>query len=297
MDNPHQILEDIKPTKEYFIGIDSDGCVFDTMEIKQKECFCPNFIKHFGLQRVSKYARETWEFVNLYSTQRGVNRFKALIKAFELLAERPEVIARGAKLTDMTPVIEWVAKETKLGNPALQKYVEEAKNDVITLTYKWSVDVNKTVGEIVYDIPPFPYVKESLEKMSKKADLMVVSQTPVEALSREWEEHGINGYVKLIAGQEYGTKAEHLKYGAKGKYDPAKILMIGDAPGDFKAAKSDDVLFYPINPGHEDASWKRFYEEALDKFFAGTYAGEYETKLIKEFESYLPEHPGWERIK
>ncbi len=297
MDNPHQILEDIKPTKEYFIGIDSDGCVFDTMEIKQKECFCPNFIKHFGLQRVSKYARETWEFVNLYSTQRGVNRFKALIKAFELLAERPEVIARHAKLTDMTPVIEWVAKETKLGNPALQKYVEEAKNDVITLTYKWSVDVNKTVGEIVYDIPPFPYVKESLEKMSKKADLMVVSQTPVEALSREWEEHGINGYVKLIAGQEYGTKAEHLKYGAKGKYDPAKILMIGDAPGDFKAAKSNDVLFYPINPGHEDASWKRFYEEALDKFFAGTYAGEYETKLIKEFESYLPEHPGWERIK
>ena len=30
--------------KKYFIGIDSDGCVFDTMEIEHKECFCPNTI-------------------------------------------------------------------------------------------------------------------------------------------------------------------------------------------------------------------------------------------------------------
>jgi hypothetical protein len=42
IDNPHKILEDLKPQKEFFIGIDSDGCVFDTMEIKQKECFCPS---------------------------------------------------------------------------------------------------------------------------------------------------------------------------------------------------------------------------------------------------------------
>ena len=78
MDNPHEILDKLKPGKEFFIGIDSDGCVFDTMEIKQKECFCPMFIKHFQLQRISKYARETWEFVNLYSKTRGVNRFKAI---------------------------------------------------------------------------------------------------------------------------------------------------------------------------------------------------------------------------
>jgi hypothetical protein len=77
-DNPHKILDDLKPAKEFFIGIDSDGCVFDTMEIKQKECFCPAFIKHFDLQKISKYARETWEFVNLYSTTRGCNRFLAV---------------------------------------------------------------------------------------------------------------------------------------------------------------------------------------------------------------------------
>ena len=36
--NPHDQLLNLKPQKEFFIGIDSDGCAFDTMEIKQKEC-------------------------------------------------------------------------------------------------------------------------------------------------------------------------------------------------------------------------------------------------------------------
>ena len=58
MSDPVQILKDFKPSKEFFVGIDSDGCIFDSMEIKHKECFTPMFIKHFQLQAVSKCARE-----------------------------------------------------------------------------------------------------------------------------------------------------------------------------------------------------------------------------------------------
>ena len=93
MNQQEQLLA-LKPEKEFFIGIDSDGCAFDTMEIKQKECFCPNFIKYFSMQPVSKYARETWEFVNLYSTNRGCNRFLAVNETLRLLAARPEIKAR-----------------------------------------------------------------------------------------------------------------------------------------------------------------------------------------------------------
>ena len=88
-------LADLKPQHPFFVGIDSDGCAFDTMEIKHKECFCPNIINWWGLQAVSKYAREAVEFVNLYSKWRGSNRWPALLKVFELLRERPEVLARG----------------------------------------------------------------------------------------------------------------------------------------------------------------------------------------------------------
>ena len=60
-----------------------------------------------------------------------------------------------------------------------------------------------------------------------------------------------------------------------------------------KAASSNGVLFYPINPGNEEESWERFYKEGMERFFSGTYKGVYENKLIKEFEKYLPEQPHW----
>lgn len=291
--DPHQILKGLNPEKEFFIGIDSDGCAFDTMEIKHKECFCPNTILHWDLQVVSKYAREAWEFVNLYSKSRGVNRFLALIEVLDLLRERKEVIARKANIMEIGPVIEWTKKETKLGNTALESYSREIKDPVIDRALRWSKDINLTVTKIVHDIPPYPFMRESLEKLSHDADAMVVSSTPVEALEREWTENNMAEFVRIIAGQEHGSKKEHINLAAKGKYKDDQILMIGDAPGDMKAAKSNSVLFYPINPGHEEESWERFYREGLNMFINGRYAGDYEKDLIAEFESYLPEKPWW----
>lgn len=291
--NPQQELKDLKPENEFFIGFDSDGCVFDTMEIKQKECFCPNVIKYYGLQNVSKYARETWEFVNLYSKTRGINRFLAVIEAIKLLGERPEVKARGTEMPDITPLIKWTETESKLGNPTLAEFVKTADNKTMDMIYEWSLEVNRTVEGMVFGISPFPFVTDTLKKIQGKADALVVSQTPLEALEREWKENNIDSFVRVIAGQEYGTKTEHLALAAKGKYDDDKILMIGDAPGDLKAAQKNDIMFYPINPGHEEESWERFYNEALDKFFEGTYAGDYEKQLIEQFNNYLPELPPW----
>ncbi len=292
MSDPAQVLRDFKPSKEFFIGIDSDGCIFDSMEIKHQECFAPMFIKHFHLQAVSKYARETWAFVNLYSKTRGANRFPALVRALNLLRERPQVIARGVKVPDTAALDEWIARETKLGNATLAAEVKNG-NRGLDQVKVWSDAVNDTVLDIVHGVPPFPLVRECLAKINEQADAMCISQTPVDALQREWGEHGIEKFVKIIAGQEMGTKTEHIKFAAKDKYAADKILMIGDAPGDFNAAKKNGALFFPINPGKEEASWERLHNEALDRFFAGTYAGAYEAALVKEFDDCLPENPSW----
>src|SRR5438552_18350069 len=127
MSDPAQILHDFKPTKEFFVGIDSDGCIFDSMEIKHKECFAPMYIKHFELQAVSKYAREVWEFVNLYSKTRGANRFPALSRALNLLRARPQVLARKTGVPETKSLDEWVARESKLGNATL---AAEVKNGI-----------------------------------------------------------------------------------------------------------------------------------------------------------------------
>jgi len=292
MSDPAQALRDFKPTREFFIGIDSDGCIFDSMEIKHKECFTPMFIKHFHLQAVSKYARECWDFVNLYSKTRGANRFPALVRALNLLRERPQVNARKVHVADTRALDEWIARETKLGNATLKAEVERG-NRGLEQVKTWSDAVNKAVEDIVHGVPPFPLVRESLEKLNGLADAMCISQTPADALKREWGEHGLDGFVKMIAGQEMGTKTEHLKFAAAGKYAPAKILMIGDAPGDFNAARKNGALFFPINPGSEEKSWERLFKESLDRFFKGTYAGDYETQLVREFDACLPEHPHW----
>ena len=142
-------------------------------------------------------------------------------------------------------------------------------------------------------MPPFPHVRECLEKLAPKADLFVVSATPNEALTREWEEHDLLKYVCAICGQEIGTKKESLA-NAK-KYPANHTLMIGDAPGDHQAAKANAALFFPINPGHEDVSWKWLHDEGIDRFLAGTFAGDYQAKLLAEFDTYLPDTPPWSK--
>ncbi len=293
--DPQAQLKSFQSKHEFFIGIDSDGCAFDTMELKHKECFIPNIVKHWKLQSVSKYARAAAEFVNLYSKWRGINRFPALMKVFELLREWGEVGKRGIEIPCPREVQDFIDSGVPLGNPALEEIVAKDGDPVLARTLAWSQAVNASIADMVHGVAPFPYVRESLEKMQDFADAIVVSATPGEALEKEWREHDIARYVAIIAGQEMGKKAEHLALAARGKYPDERILMIGDAPGDMKAARANGALFFPVKPGHEDESWELFYNEAMDVFKAGEYAGGYEAKLVEEFEALLPDVPPWKK--
>nr|AUN37056.1 haloacid dehalogenase-like family hydrolase [uncultured bacterium] len=295
MSHDIEALKNHKPSCEFLIAIDSDGCAFDTMEVKHKECFIPNTIKFWGLQAISKYAREAAEFVNLYSKWRGVNRFPGLVTTFELLEEYDKVQKRGFAVPKAENYRRWCATEKKMGNPALEAYCKEhpGEEDMQT-ALAWSKAINASVHDIVGEgLPAFPFVRETLEKARGKADMMVCSQTPTAALQHEWSSQGIAEFVFTICGQECGTKTEHIALGSEGRYDKSKILMIGDAPGDQKAARANGALFFPVMPGDEDTSWERLYKEGLDHFFAGSFAGAYEDALVKEFEKALPDTPPW----
>lgn len=292
-------LKNFKPKHDFYIGIDSDGCAFDTMGIKQRECFTPWLIACFKLQPVADAARECKEFADLFSKTRGANRHATTKRILsELLPSHPKVKHLGFDVPQFPHYFAWVEdKNSLLSNDGLKAAVAKADGQAkaeLELALDWSLKVNVAVGNIVKNIPPFPFVRESLEKMQTKADVIVVSATPCEALQREWAEHNTDKYVEIIAGQEMGTKKEHLAM-TTGSYKPDHVLMMGDAPGDFKAAKANNALFYPINPGQEEDSWKRFHDEALDKFFAGTYAGKYEADLIAAFDACLPENPPWQK--
>ena len=158
----------------------------------------------------------------------------------------------------------------------------ESGNADLKQALAWSVAVNKAIADMVRGVPPFPLVRECLDKFGDQADMLVCSQTPTAALEVEWAEHGIARFVRAICGQEAGSKKEIL-HAAK-NYPPGHTLMIGDAPGDQRAAEANKCLFFPDQPGAEEASWKRLFEEGIDRFFAGTFAGEYQQQLLDEFE-------------
>ena len=292
--NNGNVLRELQPEHPFFIGIDSDGCAFPSMELKHKECFIPEIVRHFELQSISKYVREAAEFVNLYSQWRGANRFPALLKVMDLLAARPEVQRSAVIVPRLARLREWAEQSPSLANPDLIAAVRERDEPELRLVLDWSHAVNNSIARMVQGVPPFPEVEPILQRLRDQADVVVVSSTPGEALNREWAEHRLDGYVRAIAGQEWGSKSEHLTLAAAGKYAPNQILMVGDAPGDLRAARSVNAHFFPVSPGREEESWQRLQDEGLARFFAGTYAGAYEAALVQEFQALLPEQPPWE---
>ena len=286
-------LRSFEPQHDFLVAIDSDGCAFDTMEIKHKECFIPNIVKFWNLQPVSKYARKAAEFVNLYSKWRGLHRFPALIMVFDLLREWPDVQERQTQIPTAHSLRDWIERETKLSNSTLQAEVEMTGDPILRRTLEWSEAVNATIAEMVHDVPPFPFVRNSLEKIIASADIIVCSATPGEALRREWEEHDMAQFARIIAGQELGSKKEHIQLVSGGKYPKDHVLMIGDAPGDLKAAKANEAFFFPVNPGQEENSWEHFFREGAETFLNGRYSVEYEARLVAKFDQLLPHVPPW----
>lgn len=290
-----QILLNLPPRHPVLVGLDSDGCVFDSMSAKQTRCFTPNTVRFFGLEAVAGAAAETSHFVNLHSRWRGQNRFPALLRTLELLARRPEVRAAGVTIPDLEPLRRWVAAEPAQGNASLEEQVRRTSDPLLARVLEWSRTVNEWIERLARESPLFPGVAGHLRTLADRADVVVVSQTPLEALRREWEASGLGSCLRHICGQEYGTKAEQLHLAFDGRYAPERVLMVGDAAGDLRAAREAAVRFFPIRPGEEAAAWEELAADGLPRFLEGRFDDAYQRTLVERFEGLLPETPPWER--
>lgn len=286
-------LAGLKQRHATLVGIDSDGCVFNTMHLKQKECFHPAIVEHWRLQAIEPLVRETAEFVNLHSKWRGLNRYVNLARLFDLLGRRPEV--KAARI--YVPSMDGLKRHLAAGGVASDGPVEEAgracgDQDMLEAV-AWSREVSRRVAAVSHRILPCPGAREALEAIRRDSDAICISQTPTPTIVEEWERNGLIDLVDVIAGAELGTKAEHIRLAIEGRYPPGRALMIGDAPGDEEAARANGIHFYPIIPEQEEASWARLRAEAYPRFLDDTYGGDYERELIAAFHRELPERPPW----
>ena len=263
--------------KRCFIGVDSDGTAFNSMLPKHIDAFIPATIKVWNLQQYADTVSEIEERINLYSKHRGINRFPGQLMLFEELKER------GIDVGDFSAFKSYVEESSNYSNASLKEYMAENPDAFLEKVLEWSMLADKLFFDAANGMPPFKGVREALEEVGKIADVVVVSSASAKGLVEDWTAGGIAEYTYKIMGQENGTKKQQLKIAVEGKYSDGCVLMIGDAIGDYEAAKSVNALFYPIMPGKEEESWKNFLETGSKKFFGGTFAGEYEENLLNEF--------------
>ena len=282
------------PKHDFLVAVDSDGCAMDTMTFKHVECFTPQIITFWHLEAIKPVVRQTEHFVNLYSKWRGLNRFPALLMVLDMLRQRPEVQAAGVEIPPMDSLRAFVDSDQPQSNAGLEAAIASDANPELQHALQWSQAVNQAVAQRSDQVKPFPAVRNTLGNMAAHSDLIVVSQMPHEACGREWVEHGLTEHVVLLGGQELGSKTEQIRAAVAGRYEPDRVLMVGDAPGDLAAAQANDALFFPINPGDEDASWQVLRDEGFARFQEGTFAGKYQQALIEQFQQRLPERPPWQ---
>lgn len=281
----------LKPKHDILIAIDSDGCVFDSMTIKQR-IFHTGIIRFWGLEPIEPEFRRVAEWAALYSPWRGLNRFELLLRIFQNLERAKPYFPAIGRTPDTRSLEAFVHSGVPLSADELARRAAETGDPELQRVLDWSRSVSKEIAAVP-EMPVFDEVFQSLEKIRTVADSIVVSQTQEEALVREWRNAGFDSFVDVIAGAELGSKTESLTTAMKGRYAPERTLMLGDAPGDLETARAAGCLFFPIIPGNEPSSWMLLRETGLDRVLKGTFAGEFQTHWTEKFKAVLPDIPPW----
>lgn len=275
-------LEKFKKKKEFLICIDSDGCAIDSMNIKHIECFGPCMVKEWNLEKWEDIILKRWNEINLYTMTRGTNRFLALSMALSEIDKTYHLIEGIKEFT------KWAEQAAELSNQAVEERYKTTGIEIFNRALSWSKAVNQAITQLPEEaIKPFHGVKEGLQSAQQYADVAIVSSANAEAVQAEWKRYELLEKTDICLTQNEGSKAYCIKKMLEKGYQKNHVLMIGDAPGDKKAAESNGVLYYPILVRQENKSWDIFITEALPKFLEETYEGSYQEQQNQKFEENL----------
>ena len=275
------IFDSFEKKHEYLVCVDSDGCVMDTMNCKHFRCFGPCMVDEWGLDPWREEILERWNEINLFSMTRGLNRFKGLAIALGEINEKYTLIPGVAALQH------WADTAPALSNDGAAKAAEEATDPeaklILTKALSWSKAVNASIGQLPEEVKvPYDGAKEGLSAAHGFADVAMVSSANRDAVEEEWSKFGLLEHTDIVLAQDVGSKAACIAAMLRFGYDPKKVLMVGDAPGDSDAAEKNGVYYYPILVNHEKESWDEAIAVAFGKLQSGDYAA-YGAQKKQEF--------------
>ena len=266
---------------DYLVCVDSDGCVMDTMNCKHFHCFGPCMVAEWGLEEWKEEILDRWNVINLFSMTRGINRFKGLAMALK------EIDGKYTRITGVDALVHWADTAPALSNDGVAKAALEATDPnaklVLEKALSWSKAVNAAIVELPEELKvPYAGAKEGLAAAHAFADVAMVSSANRDAIEEEWGKFGLLEHTDIVLAQDVGSKAACIAAMLKFGYDPHKVVMVGDAPGDCDAAEKNNVYYYPILVNHEKESWEEAINIGFGKLQEGRYA-EFEVQKKKEF--------------
>ena len=264
------IFDSFERKQDFLVCVDSDGCVMDTMNCKHFHCFGPCMVAEWGLEAWKDAILQRWNVINLFSMTRGINRFKGLAMAL------CEINATYTPIAGIEALQHWADTAPALSNDGVAKAIEAAEGDAKQIFQKaraWSKAVNAAIVELDESLKvPYAGAKEGLAAAHSFADVAMVSSANRDAVEEEWGKFGLLEHTDIVLAQDVGSKTACIREMLKFGYDPGKVVMIGDAPGDCDAAEKNGVHYFPILVNHEKASWEEAVEVAFAKLRSGEYA-------------------------
>ena len=269
----------------FLIGIDSDGTAFDSMNIKHLDAFIPAALETWPMrEEVAARFTEIEKTVNLFSSLRGINRYPGLLEAFERLEkEYPE--EKGLPL--LADLREYIDEVTRYSPATLKAWMEDHPSAELDRVLAWSDRADELFTKACEGLMPYPGVKEAMAEAYPSATIAVVSSAAKAGLEKDWAAGGLTPFVDYLMSQEDGSKTAQLQKAMAQCGDGVKALMLGDTDSDGVSAHEAGALFYPIMPGNEADSWKRFREEILPLFLAGKYDAHEEEKHYSKLKEML----------
>lgn len=264
------IFDTFERKHDYLVCVDSDGCVMDTMNCKHFHCFGPCMVTEWGLEAWKNEILERWNVINLFSMTRGINRFKGLAMALE------EINGKYTKIVGVEALRHWTDTAPALSNDGAAKAAAETADPdaklVLTKALNWSKAVNAAIVKLDESLKiPYDGAREGLAAAHQFADVAMVSSANRDAVEEEWGKFGLLEHTDIVLAQDVGSKAACIQEMLKFGYDPNKVVMVGDAPGDCDAAEKNGVHYYPILVGHEKESWDEAIAVGFGKLRSGTY--------------------------
>lgn len=260
--------------RKLLIVLESEGAVFNSLELEMRRGYIPAFASLFSWAEVdAEYCNKSFERIALRSRSRGDSPLLLLLATLRYINLSYPSVRRTAIIRQLESML------SKDPQPIQEIHAEDSSQrprSPRALIEEWLELSNSLLsqgeGSLAECFPRARSFLESLSSLYPESQVLVYSAIPEAHALNRWEVAGLGNCFMRIAGPERGDFRAYLRTALQNGYDRLPILVVGTSNTAMRAAQDVGARFYPIIPGFEDSSWEELSLEVFPAFVQGRLA-------------------------